>query len=147
MALTKKSGIDDTLAIVKDATKFKVRIATLAKAEQAAAAAVERSTAKNRELLAELDVKTKAANAELKAAITRAKELDGQGSTALAEAQRVSGETGRREKKMARREARLDQDRAIFRRDKAALAKEREALTSLAARFKAAATAACNGII
>ena len=146
MALKRKNEVDETLAIVRDVDKFKKRILELGEAKKALGTATKKHAEKNKALVVELNVKVAEANTQLAAAIARAKELDSQGSAALAEARRVEGDTNKREKSMARRDARLEQDRAILRRDKEALVEERKAFDSLVSRFKSAATAACNGV-
>ncbi len=147
MVLTKKSSVDDTLAIVKDVGKFKARIAELGKATKAFEKANEEHVAKNKMLFAELDAKTEAANAELKAATSRAKELDAAAGTEMDAVNTRKAEVVKREETFERRVAKLEMDRAQLRRDRAEIVGERVVLTGIAKRFKAAAAAACNGII
>jgi cell division protein FtsB len=145
MAL-KPSGVDQTLAIVKDADKFKARIAELAKAEASADKAMAASKAMNTKLFAEMDQMTKDAEAKAKMAQDRAKAADKAANVAMQPVIEAQAQADRLNSTLAGREERLKRDIAAHGVDVEVLKDREVAFAEKVKNFQNAVKAACNGI-
>lgn len=147
MALKKKSSIDETLDLIKDAEKFKARIAELKMRERVAAAAEKRSQRRCAQINADMEKSVIAAQGELDTARTTAKaELAsiGKAASVVAEAQ---GEVAKKLKVLSKREAKVVQDRKVIVAERATQREDRSDFENTVLRFRAAVRAACGAVV
>ncbi len=143
MLTKKKSNVDETLAVVRDLTKFKKRIEELAKAEKSANDAVAVATAKIAEINIKMDLRVAEANKKVKAGQDLLVSREAGVADLTATALEAQGEATRHEKALTKRAARLEQDRAKLKADKAAFKDEAIGQAKKAQSFENAAKAAC----
>ena len=144
MALAKRNAVDDTLALVRDADKFKDRIEQLAKAERSAMKAQNKSADKCRALAIEMDDMRAAAQREVNDARARAKSEIASISQAKDAVMEEQGKVDRKLKALGKREDKLAQDRAVFQVQKGMLEDAIKTFDIKVKAFNDAATAASN---
>jgi hypothetical protein len=104
--LSKNSGVDQTLEIVKDAEKFKVRITELAKAEAGAKASTDKAKARNTLLNEEMDTMVKNAENKARMAQARSSAADKAAEVAMKPVIEAQAQADRLNKAVASREER-----------------------------------------
>tara|TARA_R110000803_G_scaffold68954_2_gene131073 strand:+ start:596 stop:1030 length:435 start_codon:yes stop_codon:yes gene_type:complete len=144
--MTTQSSVDKTLEIVKDADKFKARIAELAKAEASAKASTKKAQTRNTELNAEHDKMVADVNSKLALAQSRSKAADKAADIAMqpvieaqATADRLNKTLKGHEDRVKSLESALGVDVEVLRERKLEFAKKIK-------NFHNAIKAACDGI-
>jgi chromosome segregation ATPase len=146
MALTRKSNVDETLALVKDIDKFKDRIKQLSKVKSAATKSIETAQAKVAGLNKAMDAKVEEAAEIERQAKTLLKSAREAGGKALAEANAVLGKAQRAEKRVVKLKDKLEEEKAGLTANKVGLANDEVHFQNKVVQFKQAAVALCKAV-
>ena len=128
MALSKKSSVDQTLELVRDADKFKKRIKELAKAELDANASIAKANAKSKEQREEADKFAKDMQAQRKFLDAKIKTADNGAAVAKSAAKEILGKSEKLDAKIAKREEKLEEEKKNLEDTYSDFAEEKAAL-------------------